>query len=743
MSARAICSLLWLVWAATAGVNAATAACARPVTDRPKIGLVLGGGGARGSAHIGVIRVLQEMNIPVDYVVGTSMGALVAALFATGMTADELERVMMDIDWGDVLRDETARQDQPFRRKRDDNLALFGPKLGISKGMSMIGPGAISGQKISFLFERLITERTQSTDFDRLPIPYRAVAADLATGEQVVLDKGDVATAMRSSMSVPGLFDPVVVNGHLLVDGGIVNNVPVDVVRDMGADVVIAVNVGTGLTPKEKLNNSLAIIVQMTNLLIQANVNKQLGSLTSRDVLISPPLGDLVSSGDFQKAATAITIGYQEADRMRHQLAGLSVSDEQYADYRAQVLSCVSALPRIDFVRLDNTSRFDDAVIRKRLTIKPGAPLDTKELDRNIRQIHALGFIDLARYEVVEEGGKTGVVVHVRQDDRGSRFLEWGLDYAGDLDDSSVNLRVGYLNTAVDQFGSELRVVAQLGEDPGALLDLYKYVNPRLKLFLEPQLYAVRTDFTSYDKHGDQTLVADVTKLGASMAIGREISRHANLLLGVRSFWGKVEQKIGVTALNSFDFQGGEYFAQATYDRLDDRYFPGDGGLLDIQFQRGDKNLGSDDEYDQLQLNGLIARSYSRHTFMAGARYYETLDHVAPVYAVFRAGGFARLSGLEDDQISGQNFAMILGGYRYHFAGSGLLPAYLGGTLEYGEAADNRDDLFSDALWNGSLYFGYRSPIGPLYLGVGLSEGGVRRYFLRIGNVFGNASFAR
>ncbi len=716
--------------------------CDHGAADRPKIGLVLGGGGARGSAHIGVIRVLEEMRVPVDYVGGTSIGSLIGALLATGMNADQLEQVMLGLDWDDLFSDETARQDQPFRRKRDDNLALFGPKIGIGKDAALIPKGAIAGQKISFLFEKMIRERAQATDFDDLPIPYRAVAADIITGEQVVFGEGDLAVAMRASMSLPGIFNPVPYGDYMLVDGGIVNNVPVDVVRAMGADIIIAVNVGSGLTPKEELTSSLAIVSQLSSLMIQFNTDQQIESLEERDLLIVPELGRRVSSADFDKAAQGIAIGYQAADAVRNRLSRLSLSETEYAAYRKSVEACVEPMGVVDFVRLNNRTRFDDSVIQTRITVREGEVLDTEELDSNIRQIHALGFIELARYEVVDEGDRTGVVIHVEQDARGTQMLEWGLDYAGDGDSSSLNFRVGYLNSAVDRFGSELRVVAQFGEDPSLIADLYKYLHPRLKMFIEPQAFAERREFIGY-QDGDPLLVAQVSQYGGAISLGREIGRMASISAGVRSFSGDVETEIGVNPLGDFNYQGGEYFVRAIYDRLDNRYFPGTGALMDVSYQSASEGLGADDEYDQVTVDALIARTFARHTLMAGGRYYETLDEVAPLYALFRAGGFSRLSGYHDQEIAGQNFAMVLAGYRYHVAGSGLMPAHLGMTVEYGQVADDSSDLFDDGLLNGSLYFGYSSPLGPVYLGVGLAEGGRQRYFMRIGNVFGNSTIGR
>ena len=215
--------------------------------DRKKIALVLGGGGARGAAHVGVIKALEEMRVPVDYVVGTSMGALVGGLYATGMSSDDLTTLMSEIDWADMFKDQARRQDRPFRRKRDDGLGLYGAKIGLSKSGSRIPPGAIAGQRVEFLLNSLVGVRGPADDFDRLPIPFRAVAVDILAAEVAVLDSGNLATAMRASMALPGIFDPVEHEDMLLVDGGVLMNVPISVGKDLGADIIIAVDVGSPL----------------------------------------------------------------------------------------------------------------------------------------------------------------------------------------------------------------------------------------------------------------------------------------------------------------------------------------------------------------------------------------------------------------------------------------------------------------------------------------------------------------
>ena len=721
----------------------AATSCEHPKLNRPSIGLVLGGGGARGSAHIGVIRVLEELNIPVDYISGTSIGSLVGALYATGMNSDELEQVITGIDWDDLFVDETDRKEQPFRRKRDDDFALFGPKLGVGEGSTLLSPGVISGQKVSFLFETLIKQRTQSGDFSKLPIPYRAVATDLVTGGQVVLDEGDLALAMRASMSVPGLFDPVIWGDYMLVDGGLVNNVPIDVVRNMGADIVIAVNVGTGLTAREDLNNMVSVLGQLTNFMTKTNTDRNLATLTSNDILIEPPLGDVVTSAGFSKAALGIKIGYEAATEMREELRHLAVSEQEFLAYREAIQLCVTGPPQIQFVRLDNRSRFDDSVILERVTVQAGEPMDIAALKSDVSDIYALGFLELARYEIIEENGETGVIYHVVQDARGTQFIETGLDYSGDGDDSSINLRLSYLNSAMDAYGSELRVLTQWGETPLLLGEIYKYVEPELKLFVQPQLFAERREVTQYDHNGNALLVSQVNQFGGALSIGREFGRYAALAAGVRAFSGSVDIEVGPPETPDSHYNGGEFFLQGTYDRVDDRYFPGSGSLVKLSYYNSRDELGADEEYKQLVVDAFSAATFDRHTIIGGVRYYETLNGVAPVYALFRAGGLMRLSGFRQEEIAGQNFGMVLAGYRYHFAGSGLLPAYLGATLEYGQVAEDADDLFDDALVHGNIYFGYRSPIGPLYFGVGTGEGGSETLFLRIGNIFGSSSIAR
>jgi NTE family protein len=260
-------------------------------TERPKIGLVLSGGGARGAAHIGVLEVLEEMHIPIDCIVGTSMGSIVGGLYASGMSPAEINEALATIDWEDAFNDNIPREDRSFRRKRDDDLYLIKHKPGIGDdGKIKLPTGFLQGQKIDLIFKELTLPVSDIKNFDQLNIPFRAVATDITTGEMVVFSSGDLAKSMRASMSIPGIFAPMEMDGRLLVDGGVSNNLPVDVARDMGAEIVIVVDISTPLKKREELTSALSITAQLTGILTRRNTEAQIATLSDKDILIVPPL---------------------------------------------------------------------------------------------------------------------------------------------------------------------------------------------------------------------------------------------------------------------------------------------------------------------------------------------------------------------------------------------------------------------------------------------------------------------
>lgn len=290
--------------------------------NRLTIGLVLSGGGARGAAHVGVIKVLEELRIPVDYIAGTSMGAIVGGLYASGMDAGGLVAIIESSDWSALLSDRPPRSQRSFRRKSDDNGFLVDFDIGIINSGLVFPEGFIQGQNLEIALKRMALPVISIDDFDDLPIPFRAIATDIVSGEAVILNSGDLATAMRASMSAPGIFKPVRREGRILVDGGVANNLPVQVVRDMGADVLIVVDVGFPLLAEEQLDSALGVTRQMLTILINARAQDQIRLMTSSDILISPNLGDF-GSQDFQQLAMALRLGEEKAEELSADLARL------------------------------------------------------------------------------------------------------------------------------------------------------------------------------------------------------------------------------------------------------------------------------------------------------------------------------------------------------------------------------------------------------------------------------------
>src|SRR5690348_3010232 len=370
---RASWVLLWLalpvVAVAQEGVvpQSAAAAAAPPGAAAPhrlRIGLVLSGGGARGIAHVGVLRVLEQLHVPIDAIAGTSMGAVVGGLYASGLSPDQIERTIRSMNWQEAFRDRPPREDLTLRRKQEDENFLVKFPIGIKGGRPVLPMGLIQGQGLTEMLRRLTLPVSRITSFDDLPTPFRAVATDLENGQEVVMGSGDLTSAMRASLSAPGVFAPVERGGQLLVDGGVSDNVPVDVARAMGVDVVIVVDVGFPLLPRNKLTSVTAISNQMLAILMRRKSEQELGRLGPHDILIRPALGD-TSSFDFGNVNRLLGVGAAAAWQMRDRLAALADNPEQYSAYQERRVSLRQPPPVIDFVKVETESEASSQTIEK------------------------------------------------------------------------------------------------------------------------------------------------------------------------------------------------------------------------------------------------------------------------------------------------------------------------------------------------------------------------------------------
>ncbi len=702
--------------------------------QRPRIGLVLGGGGARGSAHVGVLKVLEELHIPIDYIAGNSMGAIVGGLYAAGFTPDEIGHELKTIDWDDTFIDQPPRTDRSFRRKLDDNLYMVKPKLGFSDDGEVKTPLAyIHGQKFDLQLSRLTLRATDIHDFNKLPIPFHAVATDLETGQAVVLQSGDLARAIRASMAVPGAFDPVEIDGRLLVDGLVANNVPVNVARDMGADILIVVDVGSGLYKREDIKGALDVVAQLTNILSERNVEQQLATLKPTDILIKPQLGDL-GSGDFQRAGEGIVIGEAAARGQLDALRRLSASNAQYQQFEAKKVP--DKLPIIDFVRLDNQSRIGDTVILSRISLKPGQALNSAQLDKEINEIYGLDVFESVRYEVVDEGGKTGLVLHAKEKSWGPNYLQFGMELASDFNnESTYNLGVLYTRTAINALNGEIRLGLQIGQDPTVAAEWYQPLDPASRYFINTRVALASNQFNVYAGN-DAIAQYDVSRAVLDLGLGREFGTWGQARIGYLWSEGDVDMVIGPPSLEG-DFQIGQLYAQLAVDTLDSVYFPGSGRKGGVSLIASQEALGADEDFNQVLLSYTEAFSSGRHHLIGAFRFDTTLDDDAPLESLFRAGGFLHLSGYRPNQLSGQQVGIASLVYYRRILDARILPGYVGASIEFGNAWQNSSDVsFSSGLFNGSVFFGADTPIGPLYLGVGFAEGGTGTAFLHLGPVF-------
>jgi NTE family protein len=709
------------------------------MSKRPRVGLVLSGGGARGLAHIGVIKVLEEMRIPVDYISGTSMGAIVGGLYASGLSPDELEKIVTSMEWNDAFRDAPPLQDLPFRRKWDYANFLMKYELGYMGGKLTIPRGLLQGQNLSLILKSIIDQSEKIGDFDRLNIPFRAVAADIETGEQVIIGAGELSTAIRASMSIPGLFTPVEREGRLLVDGGIANNLPVDVARRMGAEVLIVVDIGTPLRKREALNSAMTITVQLITLLIQRNTQEQIRTLTEEDVLILPQLGDL-GSGDFMKGREAVPIGKQAAEKMKIALDRLSVSPEAFRVYLERQRRKPAPPPVIDYVRIENRSGISDRVILSHLRVKPGDRLDPEAIKEDLTRVYSIDAFDRVDYHLEEKEGMTGLRIETTGRSWRPSYFRFGVNLEDDFKGSgSYNIGMSFTKTAINRLGAEWRTEARIGAMPRIYSEYYQPVDESLRYFVAPHVEYKEQNINLFNNGSIAAQYRVKTMLGG-LDVGRQFENWGEIRLGILRGQGHVSGRIGDPGLSE-DFEIGRIKLQFIYNRFDNFHFPRQGTNAGVIYHAALKELGEEVPMHMLGANWITAKTWGNHTFMPALSFNMVMDNDAPIQDVFPMGGFLNLSGFSKNELSGRYAGIARLMYLNKIAGHGLtafkIPVYLGASIEKGNVWHKSDDIrFDSAIWAGSVFVGADTFIGPLYFAYGFAEGGRNALYLYLGQAF-------
>ena len=551
------------------------------VPQRPRIGLVLSGGGARGAAHVGVLKVLDELHVPIDAIAGTSMGAVVGGLYASGMSGREIEQVMTSVDWQDAFRDKPRRYDLSFRRKLEDQDFLVQLPLGMRDGKFLLPRGLIQGQKLGLLLRQLTVAAARAPDFEHLPTPFRAVATDLETGKPVILDRGDLATAIRASVSAPGIFTPVEQNGHLLVDGGISENLPIDVARAMNVDVLIVVDVGFPLAKREKLTSVASISNQMLAILIRRDSERQRGTLKSADVVIDPALGD-TSSFDFSRITAAIAQGEQAARGSAERLAQLALDPAQHARYVARRHERAPEVPTVAFLRMEPGSELYEGAVQTLLGDMVGKPLDANLLAKRINQYYGLGTLESLDYQLVPEDpadpdSPEGLSVRAHRNSWGPNYLRFGLrlqdDFAGN---STFDAAARFVFTELNSYGAEWIWDLQVGANPIVGTELFLPFSQAQRFFLSPRAtFSIRNVPQIVNEEEVGELRVRSTLVG--LDLGRQIGSSAELRAGLEREVGSSRVYLGDVLTPNEDFRTREYFGRFSYDSINDAAFPRSG----------------------------------------------------------------------------------------------------------------------------------------------------------------------
>ena len=736
------CTLLILgTMISTSFASESASAEERELVTRPTVGLVLSGGGARGAAHVGVIKVLDELQIPVDFVAGTSMGAIIGGLYASGMTADELTHVIETADWSALLTDRPPRAQRSFRRKSDDIGFLVDFDLGVDKSGLIFPEGFIQGQNLEIALKRLALPAISIDDFDELPIPFRAVATDIVTGEAVVLDSGDLAAAMRASMSAPGIFKPVRSDGRILVDGGVANNLPVKIVRDMGADILIVVDVGFPLLSEDQLGSALAVTKQMLTILINGRAQDQIALMDEDDILISPNLGDF-GSQDFQRLVEAQQLGNEKAQELSGRLAELSISNDEYLAYRQRVEINRHDAPVIDSVVVENESRLSPKVIEARLAEQAGKPLDLEQLESDISNIYGFDTFETVTYDVVNDAGKNTLLVTATEKSWGPNYLRFGVNLEDDFSgNSSYNVAARLTRTEINRLGGEFRAEFQIGQTPRLFAEFFQPLDYASRWFVNPQIELARSSSGLFDNSGNQLAQIGSEDARLSLDGGRQFGNWGGFRAGVTRVHGDAELRIGAPGFPGGSAQITSLTAGFEYDTIDHLAVPRSGTNFGLDWIGPRESLGSDITADLASLAFLKPQTWGNNTLLHWWEFGSTTKDETAGVRPFALGGLFSLSGYAPDELAGKHMGIGRMLYYYRLGDQALpffdTPIYVGGSVEAGNVWQTTDAIaWDNTLVAGSVFVVFDSILGPLYIAYGAAEGGRRSAYLFLGQTF-------
>ena len=717
--------------------------------DRPRIGLVLSGGGAKGAAHIGVLRVLEQNNVPIDYIVGTSIGSYVGGLYALGYRVDEVEKIMLGLPWADGYSDFIPRQSLQFEDKKSRDQYNISVRLGYSEGRFKMPQGFLLGQTISQLLQQstgLVSVFSAENGFDQLSIPYRAVASDLVTAIPAVLSSGNLSQAIKASSAVPGIVAAVNIDGRLLVDGGITNNMPIDVIKKMGAEHIIAVDIGSSLSKKDELNSAIAVINQLSTIITNNTSLQQKKNLSEQDILLRPAIDDL-STTDFSIMGQALLLGEQEALNHLTEIEKLSIDEDSYQYYlkeksaKANVWFSAISQPIIE-IQYQNNSKVSERIIAEHFNIALGSIINQEELRLAIDRVYALDKFEQVNVEFIDSSAGRKLILTTQKKSWGPNYLNFGFSLKSDItNETHIALDIAYeLNDITTNGGLWLNEIA-LGWEPMLASEFYQPLTEQQQYFFRSRaeigidkLEAAKSRPEITDKY-----------LYAGLGLGINFTNNGIVEGG---FIGQRGDLSVENISTEYEYRSLGSYISLNFDDLDSINFPTQGNKLSLDV------FWRNDVYEPLIVEEKSVRSLQvefnwRGAFGVGSHTFVGISSLATVISdqdsnndftihVSELGGFLNLSGYQQDALIGAHkvFAAVVYQYdlgREVLVGSGI-PIYLGVSFEVGNTwglneAVKVDDLISSS----GLYLGTDTSFGPAVFGIGFTNDGEHTMFLSLG----------
>lgn len=724
--------LLWLILP-VASCSLAVSQVVSHDAQKPKIGLALEGGAALGLAHIGVLQWLEEHRIPVSYVAGTSMGGIVGGIYATGKSPDEIRELVEQIKWDDVLRGQIPSKDLSYRRKQDAVDYPNGLEFGIKKGIRF-PEGFNSGLQVGLILDSIALPYSEMKTFDEMPIPFACVATDLVSGKEYVFRNGGLGLALRATMSIPGVFTPVRTDTSIFVDGGLLDNLPVDVARTMGADLVIAVHLQTKSTEAKEALNSFGVLGRSMAVTIRAN---ELRSMEQADVLVSVPL-EAYNSTDYEKNAAIIRAGYEAAARKATILSQFSLDEAGWQQYRSEKAARQKETPIPQFIQVTGTKPTLAKEISQQLSDDLAKPVNTSSLARQLTYLSGIGRYSSLSYQMIHRENQQGLLIEADEKEYGPPLVQPIVIIDGSEPKNpqfGIGGRITFLD--VGGFGSEWRNDIILGSEYGVKSEFFRPLGEDLLWFIAPRGLASNVEDNFYS---GSTLIAQYRnrEVGAGLDVGRLFGRSSELRIGYEADDQKFSPSVGSPTFGTL--QGRIGATSLRFNRIgrDDPVIPRSGLDLHFRINWFDSNPGAKSPFALTELQ----MSWFRPVTAPGSIFLSawggtTFTYKQVGFPPFSLGGSQSLLAYGSNEFLTRQYSLVKAGYIHKLAS---LPPLLGrniyvvGTYEiaklwYVPGVSPWPTDVAGALVVNTIF-------GPAVVGVAYGATGHHEFFYQLGKVF-------